>query len=297
MIERMLIGVGTYLLDRAGLSERWRLSRGQRIAKLPAPLRPPARFVRNRIVDRRYVYKADGIATAHYSPFLDDPQFDSAYWEMGKGWFPGADVRWRMWLLVTAAEQCQDLPGNFAEFGTWRGGCAYMILSRTAVPDEHRFFLFDTFEGIPADRLTSRERDEGFAGSLRDTSVEYVDNLLARWRPRYRLCPGDVFQTLDTIDVGALSFAHIDLNATAPSRLALEYVYERMIAGGMIVFDDYGFSGSEDQRRMIDEFFEDLPEKVLALPTGQALVIRQDPSRGVFEPSVSPRRWARRAPG
>jgi O-methyltransferase len=257
------------------LSERWRFARGQRIAKLPAPLRPPARFVRDRIVERRYVYRADGIATSHYCPFFEDRQFDSAYWEMGSAWFPGADVRWRMWLLTTLAEQCQDMPGNFAEFGVWRGGCAYMILSRTKVADEHRFYLFDTFKGIPSDRLTRHEREEGFGGDLANTSREYVDDLLARWRPRYRLCPGDVFDTVGTVDTGALSFAHIDLNATAPSRLALEYAYEQMLCGGVIVFDDYGFSGSEDQRGMIDDFFEGLPEKVMALPTGQALVLKR----------------------
>jgi O-methyltransferase len=257
------------------LSERWRQSRGRRTAKLPAILQPPARFVRNQIVDRSYVYRADGIATARYCPFFDDQDFESSYWEMGRGWFPGADVRWRMWLLTALAQQCQHLPGNFAEFGTWRGGCAYMILSRTNVSAEHRFFLFDTFSGIPADRLTPREREHGFAGNLRDTSPEYVDTLLARWRPRYRLCPGDIFHTLDTVDVGELSFAHIDLNAVAPSQLALEFTYARMIQGGVVVFDDYGFAGSEDQRVMIDEFFAELPEKAIALPTGQAWVIKR----------------------
>lgn len=257
------------------LSERWQRSRGRRIAKLPAALRPPARLVRNQLVSRSYVYRADGIATAHYCPFFDDRDFGSAYEEMGPEWFPGADVRWRMWLLTSLAQQCQRLPGNFAEFGTWRGGCAFMILSRTTVADGHRFFLFDTFSGIPADRLTSREREQGFAGSLGDTSPEYVDDLLARWRPRYRLCPGDIFRTIDSVDVGELSFAHIDLNAAAPSQLALEFAYARMVHGGVIVFDDYGFGGCTDQRIMIDDFFEDLPEQAVALPTGQAFVIKR----------------------
>ncbi|MFZ1155213.1 MAG: TylF/MycF/NovP-related O-methyltransferase, partial [Solirubrobacteraceae bacterium] len=171
---------------------------------------------------------------------MDDQEFDSTYWEMAKSWIPGADVRWRMWLLTAVAEQCQQLPGNFAEFGTWRGGCASMILSRTNVPAGHRFFLFDTFAGIPADRLTEHERELGFAGRLSDTSPEYVDSLLARWRPRYQLCPGDVFDTLSTVDVGRLSFAHLDLNAVAPSRIALEFTYKHMISNGMMVFDDYG---------------------------------------------------------
>jgi hypothetical protein len=180
-----------------------------------------------------------------------------------------------MWLLTTLAQQCQHLPGNFAEFGTWRGGCAYMILSRTNVAPEHRFFLFDTFTGIPADRLTKREREHGFAGSLGDTSVEYVDDLLARWRPRYQLCPGDIFHTLGTFDIGTLSFAHIDMNAMAPSQFALEFAYAHMTPGGIIVFDDYGWTSYEDQRLMIDEFFGDLPEKPIALPTGQAWVIKR----------------------
>ena len=151
-------------------------------------------------------------------PLMDDQDFEFAYREMSRGWLPRTDVRWRMWLLTSLAQQCQRLSGNFAEFGTWRGGCAYMILSRTKVAAEHRFFLFDTFAGIPADRLTGHERDQGFAGKLSDTSVEYVDDLLARWRPRYQLCPGDIFDTLGVIDVGELSFAHIDMNAMAPSK-------------------------------------------------------------------------------
>jgi O-methyltransferase len=257
------------------LPDRWQLSLGQSIADLPAALRPPAKLARDHIVNGLFTYWADGIATAHYSPFLDDQAFESAYREMSKDWIPGADVRWRMWLLTSLAQQCQDLPGNFVEFGTWRGGCAYMILERTKVASTHRFFLFDTFTGIPADRLTEKERKQDFAGRLDDTSVEYVDNLLARWRPRYELCPGDVFETVGTAEVGVLSFAHIDMNAAAPSRIALDFTYSRMMPGGIIVFDDYGWKSCEDQRKMIDEFFSERPEKPIALPTGQAWVIKR----------------------
>lgn len=260
------------------LPNRWRESRGHRIGKLPTVLQPPARFVASRIPDRthHYAFSADGMATDHYCPFLDDQEFDSAYWEMTRTWIPGADIRWRIWLLTALAEQCQHLPGNFAEFGTWRGGCAYMILSRTKVAPGHRFFLFDTFAGIPADRLTERERKLGFAGRLTDTSPDYVDDLLAHWRPRYQICPGDVFETLGTVDVGDLSFAHLDLNAMAPSKVSLEFAYERMIRGGILVLDDYGYERDEyeDLRTMIDMFFEDLPERVIALPTGQAFVVK-----------------------
>jgi O-methyltransferase len=253
---------------------RWRLSPGQSLDEMPAPLRPLTKPIRNFMVGRVFNFWSDGLATVHYCPFMDDPHFEASYREMSEGWLPN-DVRWRMWFLISLARECRDLPGNFAEFGTWRGGCAYMILDNVGVAPERRFFLFDTFSGVPADRLTPHERDLGFAGSLADTSVKRVDELLSRWRPAYQLCPGDVFDTLDSAEVGALSFAHIDLNATAPTRHALEFTYEHMLPGGIIAFDDYGWIECKDQRHMIDEFFADLPETPLALPTGQACVIRR----------------------
>jgi len=258
-----------------GFLDRWRASRGHRIEKLPSPLRPPARLLRDHLIDRTYNYRADGLATAHYCPFFDDPEFEELHAEMVKSWVPGSDTRWRMWLLSSLARECQLLPGNFAEFGTWRGGCAYMILGRTIVPEGHRFFLFDTFSGIPAGRLTQREREEGLAGRLSDTSPEFVDSLLARWRPRYQLCPGDIFETLPATDVGELAFAHIDLNATKATRAALDFSYRRMLAGGIIVFDDYGASEYGEQRLAIDDFFAELPEKPIALPSCQGFAIKR----------------------
>jgi len=253
----------------------WRVIPGSPIERLPKPLRPMAILARNHMIKRRYVLVADDFATAHYCPFMDDEKFDELYWDMQRSWYPGADVRWRMWLLTMLAQSCQQLPGNFAEFGTWRGGCAYMILSRTSVEPSHRFFLFDTFTGIPPDRLTERERKEGFADRHKDTSLEYVDDLLARWHPRYVLCPGNIFETLGAVDVGMLSFAHIDLNAAAPTRVALEFAYKRMVSGGVIVFDDYGQADYEEQRVTVDEFFRELPETLVAVPTSQAFVIKR----------------------
>ena len=66
----------------------------------------------------------------------------------------------------------------------------------------------------------------------------------------------------------------MDLNASAPTRVALEYAFPRLSAGGMIVFDDYGWTGLEAQRDVIDAFVRDKAEQVIALPTGQALLVK-----------------------
>ena len=66
----------------------------------------------------------------------------------------------------------------------------------------------------------------------------------------------------------------MDLNASAPTRVALEYAYERLVPGGIIVFDDYGHGEVNDQRTVIDEVCSPLPENLIVLPSRQALLIR-----------------------
>ena len=260
---------------------------GTPIARLPRVLRPPALLLRNFTPGLRsqraspslpdYVYEADGLATVHFSPFLYDREWSDLYAEMASDWFVGlrADVRWRMCVLTSVARQCGVLPGSFAEFGVYRAGCAFMILGTSAIPTSTRFFLFDTFAGFPADSLSESERAVGLADALANTSVDYVAQRLSRWQSQITLVEGDVFQTLAAVDTGPLAFVHMDLNAAAPTRRALEYVHPRLVAGAIMVFDDYGETGLEDQRAVVDEFLSERPESVIALPTRQGLLIKR----------------------
>jgi predicted O-methyltransferase YrrM len=220
-----------------------------------------------------WTYDAGGMATVHFSPFLEDPIFTALYEEMVADWFPGKriEARWRIWLLVKFVRQCEHLGATAAEFGTYRGGVAFMLLGMT---DIERLYLFDTFAGIPEDNLTDYEVQRKFGGHLSDTSPEYVEQLLTRWAPRFELCPGDVFATLTQTETGPLSFVHMDLNAAAPTGFALEYAYPRLVTGGMMVFDDYGWHKYRDQRTVVDDFFSQHLDEVIALPTGQGLVVK-----------------------
>jgi hypothetical protein len=76
--------------------------------------------------------------------------------------------------------------------------------------------------------------------------------------------------------VGPLAFAHIDLNAAAPTGVALHFALERLVPGGIVAFDDYGYNFDEyaDQRRVIDEVLAEHGEQAVALPTGQAFAVR-----------------------
>jgi O-methyltransferase len=271
----------------------WTVHPDTPISRLPRPLRYPALLLRNILSILRlmpnaspaadlprpdYVYEADGLATVYFSPFLSDAEWSRAYEEMARDWYPdqpGLDIRWRMWTLTSVARQVRDLPGDFAEFGVYRAGCARMILETVGLPRDKGYHLFDTFAGIPDHELTQRERGEGYADRLADTSVDLVERRLSPWREALVFHVGDVFETLPEAELGELSLVHMDLNASAPTRVALEHSYPRLVPGGAIVFDDYGWNpGSYEQRDVIDRFCRSLPENLIALPSGQALLVK-----------------------
>ncbi len=272
----------------------WTIRPDSSITRLPRPLRRPALAARNALeglpepvakpvhrllgwTEPHWAYEADGMATSHYSPFLEDHDFTRRYDEMAEEWYLNMrfDARWRLWLLTRYAAHARTLPGNFAEFGVYRGGCSRMVLGTIDLEPERRLYLFDTFSGTPDDeKLTPEEREEGMGGRHGDTSADYVARLLSRWDPIPVICQGDVFDTVPAVETGPLAFVHLDLNAAAPTKHVLEHVYDRLVPGGVIVFDDYGWDDYVEQRRTIDAFLQPRPETIIALPTGQATLFK-----------------------
>jgi O-methyltransferase len=55
---------------------------------------------------------------------------------------------------------------------------------------------------------------------------------------------------------------------------SIEFVYPRLVPGGILVFDDYGFPSCTRAREATDKAFTGRREKPIYLPTGQAMVIK-----------------------
>jgi predicted O-methyltransferase YrrM len=65
------------------------------------------------------------------------------------------------------------------------------------------------------------------------------------------------------------------MNSAASELAVLNALFERVSPGGMIVFDDYGWSGYIQQKIAEDKFMTQRGYTILELPTGQGLVVKQ----------------------
>lgn len=177
----------------------------------------------------------------------------------------------RCWILSSCMSHARQMAGDFAEFGVFRGGTALLaarILSEAA--DGRCLHLFDSFQGMP--RTSDGEPYQ--AGDFDQTSAQEVERLVASAGARVKLHVGFIPQTFEAAHIERLAFAHIDVDLFQTVLDCVEFVYPRLIPGGIIVFDDYGFPGCVRAREATDKAFRNFREKPIYLPTGQAMVIK-----------------------
>ena len=56
------------------------------------------------------------------------------------------------------------------------------------------------------------------------------------------------------------------------SKYSLEFFFDKLVSGGVILFDDYG--GFDDTRKIVDEFLKNKKGHFTNYPTGQGIFIK-----------------------
>jgi hypothetical protein len=235
------------------------------------------------VFNTRTHYARDGLCTLHNDRFRGDPAFRAAY-ARGLEANHGVDPRWewRIHVALWAAAAAVRLPGDFVECGVNTGFVSSAImhhLNWRAV--EKRFYLVDTFRGPVLEQFSAEESARGRVRIAEDALAAgaYVTDAgraranFAEW-PNAVVAPGAVPEVLPSIGIGRVAFLHIDMNCAAPERAALEYFWDRLSPGAFVLFDDYAYAGADCQGEAIDAAARELGANLLALPTGQGLIVR-----------------------
>ena len=182
----------------------------------------------------------------------------------------------RCFMLYQLLLQAQrNREGEVLEVGVYRGGTAYLLV-RAMCPDKI-FFGCDTFEGLPPpDRSVDPDHEAGQFAADYDEVWNHLKRATKDLKPTISLIKG-VFPgtAADSMGIAKFCFVHVDVDLYRSVYDTCQWVYPRVVPGGVIVFDDYGFPQCHGAKVAVDKFFEDKPEDVIYLPTGQAVVLRR----------------------
>ena len=203
--------------------------------------------------------------------FLDDPDFMRAFNTIARSPTEKSPL-WRLHVFCWCARNGLRRDGDFVECGVFEGfsvAVAAQLLDFAQA--RRRWYLYDTFAGIPSDQL----------GAGHVSPQDYADPALfgrveARFDkyPNIEVIQGRVPQVLAEVAPERIAFLHLDMNSALAEVGALEYLYDRVVDGGQILLDDYGWLTYREQKAAEDVFFGGYGVPVLELPTGQGLVVK-----------------------
>ncbi len=178
---------------------------------------------------------------------LDYPRIDLNFAADNWPLFAGTVNIARFLAIYELAKKVIDLPGHFCELGCWNGtNLVYLAKVVNILKPEGCTELigFDSFEGLTdfdADKdAPAEEKGARYCGS-----VQLLENALKvhQLHEFVQLVKGDIAQTLPEFvarrkDI-RFSFIYVDLDLYAPVKTAVEFLYQRLLTGGIMVFDEY----------------------------------------------------------
>lgn len=179
---------------------------------------------------------------------------------------------WRLHTLAWATQHCKQIEGDFVECGVYLGFsmsviAEYLELAQLA----KNLYLYDTFTGIPAEY-----NSENRSNIIYEKQTDIYDRVVAKFKkyPNVKIVKGIVPKTFAENCPDKIAFLHIDMNSSKSELAALEYLYDRVSDYGIIVFDDFGWLGYDQQTYREIEFMAKRGQNIMELPTGQGLLIK-----------------------
>jgi len=156
-----------------------------------------------------------------------------------------------------------DLPGDVVECGVFKGTSLIRFATYREMLESQQsrnIWGFDVFGEFP--KNVSADVDKKFIENFEKEagnglSVEELHKIFeVKCFSNIELVKGNVLETLPTFASNyakKIALLHLDMDVYEPTYSALEFLYDKVVSGGVIIFDDYGVVAGAT--KAIDEFF------------------------------------------
>lgn len=185
----------------------------------------------------------------------------------------------RLYMLYQAIWNVRRFAGeaaSIAEVGVFRGGGTYFLaaLADRLFEKKPRIHAFDTFDGHHSVDISPEVDGPHQAGKFSDTSFVEVQGYLSAFK-NVIIHQGRFQDRCTAIQGETFCFAHIDVDIYAVTKDCLNFFADRVIVGGMIIVDDYGYKTCEGAKLAVDQFIAESSNFIkFHIETSQCLLVR-----------------------
>lgn len=207
---------------------------------------------------------------------------DDNLWDFYNGLLLGPDVERIRKLLVRydLFRLSLDVPGDIVECGVFKGaGVMYWLklLEIYAPAARKKVIGFDTFSAF-SDNLLEYERasaqqfteESQFSGVTVEQIQQYA--AAAGVEGKLELVEGDIEATASDYAANnpgfRISLLHLDLDTYGGTKAALDALYGCVTPGGVVICDEYGYSGWGESDA-IDAFLKEHQISIKAVPNSR----------------------------
>jgi hypothetical protein len=186
-------------------------------------------------------------------------------------------------LYQSARDACRRTPDlDMVECGCFQGHSTYML---ARLLEENGFrgelHVFDSFEGlspftaVDEGGMWQTEEEKATIRRHFKSDQDQVRRLLAPFK-FVRVYPGWIPERFDEVADKRFGLLSLDIDLYEPTRDSLRFFFPRLVAGGTVFSDDYGFHRTfPGARKAIDEYLAGTPHRhLLRMPFGSALIFK-----------------------
>ncbi len=172
--------------------------------------------------------------------------------------------------LVGLLESTLSLPGDVIECGVFRGASLQQMACALKESGSQKcIYGLDSFEGFPEGSVQPCDVGTGRWFSALQKKFRFCADTPAHLRGicnafdlNVELIPGYFCDTLPRVKDRTFCFIHIDVDLYQSYKECLEALYDRLVPGGVIVFDEWKSGEWPGATQAINEFLSNHPEEV-----------------------------------
>ena len=201
---------------------------------------------------------------------LGSEQGQARFWATLKTWSDSHS-------LVDLLRSTLELRGDVMECGVYRGQ-SILVIARAmqGIADHKTIYGLDSFSGFPVNAVS--QRDLGLGRRIAHVRRKFrfcadtparLNRIFRKFNINAKLVRGYFSETLPSFRDHPLCFIHLDCDIYASYKECLETLYDQLVPGGVIVFDEWNTANWPGAQRAVEEFFSTRPPVVQTCTTSE----------------------------